>query len=157
MNKLYITARQSRFRRLLQDQGGWTFIETIIVIGIILILTSSVGFVGYKYLDKAKQVTARNQVDTFVIALNNYLFDAQEFPSEEQGLNALWTKPSFSPVPEGWDGPYLDKPVPDDPWGNEYEYQVPGPHGLPFGIISYGADGAKGGEGKNGDICSWEN
>lgn len=149
------------FRNLLkdifEDEGGWTFIETIIVIGIILILTSTVGFVGYKYLDKAKQVTARNQIDTFAIALNNYMFDAQDYPTEEQGLEALWEKPSLSPVPEDWDGPYIDKPVPDDPWGNAYEYQAPGPHGLPFGIISYGADGSKGGEGKNGDIASWEN
>ncbi|MBI9104828.1 MAG: type II secretion system major pseudopilin GspG [Spirochaetales bacterium] len=143
-----------RFNKL---NEGWTFIETLIVIAIVLILTSSVGFMSFRYIDKAKTVTGRSQIETFTLALNSYFFDTRSFPTASQGLAALWEEPRFSPIPEGWRGPYLDKPVPQDPWGNEYEYQVPGPHNLPFGIRSLGADGLQGGSGIMEDISSWEN
>ncbi|MFP4364407.1 MAG: type II secretion system major pseudopilin GspG [Spirochaetia bacterium] len=136
---------------------GFTFVETIIVIGIILILTSTVGVIAFRYLGRAKSVTARNNIQTYSLALNTYLLDTGMLPTEEQGLEALWERPVLEPVPENWQGPYVDRAVGPDPWGNEYEYTVPGPHGLPFGIQSYGADGLPGGEGENADIQSWQN
>jgi len=139
------------------NDGGWTFIETLIVIGIILILTATVGFMGFRYLDKAKTVSARSQIETFSLALEAYYLDCASYPSQDQGLSALWQKPSAEPVPPGWRGPYIGKPVPKDPWGNDYEYTVPGPNGPPFGIRSFGADGREGGEGNDQDQSSWEN
>jgi general secretion pathway protein G len=137
-------------------QGGWTFIETLIVIGIVLILTSSVGFMAVRYLGKARSVTARSQIETFSLALDAYFLDCGRYPSQEQGLASLWEKPNTEPVPARWNGPYINKGVPPDPWENEYEYTVPGPNNLPFGIRSLGADGRVGGEGEDADISSWE-
>lgn len=134
-------------------EGGWTFIETIIVIGIVLILTSSVGFMAFRYLDKAKTVTAKNDIQNFSLALSTYYLDCKSFPAEDQGLAALWEKPSSGA--DGWAGPYVTKKPGSDPWGNAYEYTVPGPNGLPFGIRSFGADGMEGGEGKDADVSSW--
>ena len=144
-------------RKIDKWEGGWTFVETLIVIAIVLILTSTVGFMAFRYIDQAKEVTAKTQIESFSLALNSYFFDNKQFPTEGQGLAALWTKSSMSPVPEDWNGPYLEKDVPLDPWENPFEYTVPGPNGLPFGIRSFGADGLEGGEGKNKDISSWEN
>jgi len=135
-------------------EGGWTFIETIIVIGIVLILTSSVGFMAFRYLDKAKVVTAKNDIENFSLALSTYYLDCKKFPTEEQGLVALMEKPSSDA--DGWEGPYVNKKPGNDPWGNPYEYLIPGPGGLPFGIRSFGADGMEGGEGNDGDVSSWE-
>lgn len=143
-------------RRREDDEAGWTFIETIIVIGIILILTSSVGFMAIRYLDKAKTATARSQIETYALALDAYYLDCGAYPNEQQGLQALWQKPGAAPVPEKWAGPYISKPVAADPWGNAYEYAVPGREGLPFTIRSLGADGLEGGSGNDADVNSWE-
>lgn len=139
-----------------RNMDGWTFIETIIVIAIIMILTSTVGFMSFKYVDKAKTATARTQIETLSLSLHSYFFDNGNFPSEEQNLDALWEQPTGFPAAPNWDGPYIEKKVKLDPWGNPYTYQNPGPNGLPFGIISYGADGSPGGENNNKDIFSWE-
>jgi general secretion pathway protein G len=135
---------------------GWTFIETLIVMAIVLILTAAVGFNAVKQLDKAKIVTAKSQIETFSLALDSYYMDNGTYPSQEQGLSALWEKPSSAPEPAEWNGPYLTKPVPRDPWGNEYLYTIPGSGGLPYGICSYGKDGTEGGENSNADITSWK-
>lgn len=135
-------------------QAGWTFIETIIVIGIVLILTSSVGFMAFRYLDKAKTVTAKSDIETYSLALSMYYLDCGQFPSEDQGILALYEKPSSDS--EGWNGPYVVKKPGQDPWGNDYEFTVPGPDNLPFGLRSFGADKMEGGEGDDKDISSWE-
>jgi general secretion pathway protein G len=138
-------------------EGGWTFVETIIVIAIILVLTATVGFVAYRSLGSARVAAARSQIDSLSTALTAYLADNLRYPTGDQGLKALREKPTLEPVPENWQGPYLERPVPDDPWGNQYEYVVPGPDGLPYGIRSFGADGLEGGSGQDADIVSWEN
>ena len=145
-------------RRAKQDddgEGGWTFIETLIVIGIVLILTSSVGFMAIRYLDKARIVAARSQLETYALTLDSYYLDCGAYPTKEQGLSALWEKPTLEPMPRAWGGPYVNKPIANDPWGRAYEYSAPGPSGLPFGLRSFGADGAEGGAGNNADIASW--
>lgn len=136
-------------------EGGWTFIETIVVIGIVLVLTSSVSFMAFRYLEKAKVVSARSQIETFALALDSYYLDCGRYPTAEQGLSSLWEKPAVEPVPSGWNGPYLNKRVPNDPWGGPFEYIVPGKSGLPFGLRSLGADGREGGEGNDADVQSW--
>ena len=140
----------------LSFDAGWTFMETLIVIAIVLILTSIVGFTGIQYLGRARQATARSQIDAFSLALQSYYIDNGRFPTEEQGLQALWERPTIEPLSPNWSGPYIHRRTPNDPWGNPYEYRVPGPHGLPFSIRSFGADGREGGEGNNADIVSWE-
>ncbi len=137
-------------------EAGWTFIETLVVIGIILILSASVGFTAFRYLDKAKVVAAKSQIETFALALDSYYLDCGRYPTAEQGLGALWERPSLAPVPSGWGGPYLSRKVPADPWGNAYEYSVPGKGGLPYGLRAFGADGREGGDGNDEDITSWD-
>lgn len=139
----------------LGEDEGWTFIETIIVIAIIMILTSSVGFVAYRYVEKAKTVAAKSQIETYALALDSYFVDCSRYPTQEQGLSALWEKPSTEPAPDSWDGPYISKPIQSDPWGKAYEYSAPGKGGLPFGIRSLGADGKEGGDGQDRDVASW--
>ena len=90
------------------------------------------------------------------MALHAYFIENDTYPTTEQGLQALWEKPVLSPLPANWNGPYLLNKVPKDPWGYEYSYAAPGVGGLAFGIRSYGADGAQGGEGRNQDITSWQ-
>ena len=130
--------------------------EVLIVIAIVLILTSGVGFMAFRYIGKSRLVAARSQVDTLALALDAYAFDCLCYPSTEQGLDALWARPDSEPVPAGWDGPYVTKKPVKDPWGHPYVYAAPGPSGLPFGIRSLGADGRDGGEGGDADVSSWE-
>ena len=138
------------------NQAGFTFIEIMVAMMILFILIGTAGFTYIRYVSKARVVAAKNQTQSFSIALNAYFLDCRRYPTTEQGLQALWEKPILEPVSKGWDGPYLNKRAPLDPWGKEYEYKVPGPHGLPFGIRSFGADGMEGGEGKDKDLCSWK-
>ena len=137
-------------------EGGWTFVESLIVIGIILILTSSVGFTAVKYLDRARVVTARGQIETFCLAMDAYFLDCGQYPDSAQGLHALWEKPYTGSVPSSWNGPYINKPIPLDPWGNEYEYILPGYRNTLYGIRSFGRDGREGGDGNDSDITSWD-
>ena len=135
---------------------GWTFIETIIGIAIVLLLSSGVGAVAIKNLDKASVTVAKSQIGDFKLALEMYRYDCNRYPTTEQGLDALWKKPHFSPVPLNWDGPYIDKNVPKDPWNSSYVYKAPGENGLPFTISSLGGDSLTGGTGKNRDIHSYD-
>jgi general secretion pathway protein G len=138
-------------------EAGWTFMETLIVIAIVLVLTSSVGFMAIQYLDKARIATARSQIDSFCVALESYYIDCGQYPDQDTGLAALWAKPDTGSGGGVWRGPYLYKSVPFDPWGRAYEYAVPGVNGLPFVIKSLGSDGREGGEGNAADIVSSEN
>jgi len=139
-----------------KKDSGFTLIEIMVAAMILLILISVAGFVVTRNIGKAKVISAKNQIQIFAMALNSYFLDCGTYPTTDQGLKALWEKPVLEPVPEDWEGPYLDKFVPDDPWDRAYEYTTPGPHGLPFGIRSFGADGLEGGEGSDRDITSWE-
>lgn len=141
--------------RLDDVDGGWTFLETIVVIAIILVLTATVGVSSSKILDRARVAATRNEEQLYMLALESYYVDCGTFPTTQQGLKALWEKPVFEPVPSLWNGPYLSHPVGNDPWGNPYEYRIPGPSGLPFGIRSLGSDHAVGGTGSAADIVSW--
>lgn len=136
------------------EKDGWTFVETLIVMAIVLVMTASVGFSSIKQLDKARVVTAKSQIDAFSIALESYYMDVGNYPSEQDGLNCLWDK-SFCNS-DKWNGPYVTKQIPKDPWGNDYVYLCPGRNGLPWTIVSYGKDSMEGGEGYDGDITSDE-
>jgi len=141
---------------VLKKDKGFTFIETIVTITIILILSAAVGFSAIKYVEKARIAACRNQIETFRLALQSYLLDCGQFPTEAQSLQALWEKPILSPIPSSWNGPYVDRQIPKDPWGNDFVYKNPGEKNLPFTITSYGADGKAGGEEANAEIHSWD-
>jgi general secretion pathway protein G len=142
-------------KRTGKNEDGWSFMETLIVIAVVLVLTAAVGFMAIGSLQKARRASAQSQIDSFCVALEAYFIDCGQYPTVEQGLSALRKKPSVEPVSDNWKGPYLYKAPPKDPWGNEYEYTVPGPDGNSYGIRSFGADGKEGGTDENADITSW--
>ena len=140
-----------------QDNRGFTLIELMVVIIILGILAM---YVGPKLMGKpgeAKQVKARMDISSLETALKMYKLDSGVYPGTEQGMQALVEKPETGVVPRKWKkGGYLEKSkVPKDPWGNDYIYLSPGLKG-DFDIISYGADGAPGGEDENQDVNNWE-
>ena len=134
------------------NDEGWTFMETLVVIAIVLILSSSVGYVAVRNVPRSRVAAATSQIDSFMAALESYYIDCGSYPTEDQGLPALWTRPENGSV--SWSGPYLLKKIPLDPWGNSYVYRVPGKNNFPYEILSYGEDGKEGGEGYSKDITS---
>ena len=145
------------WEHLNKKDEGVSFAETVVVLAIMLLLTATIGISAFKYVDKAKVVTARNQILAFRIALNNYYLDCGTYPSTEQGLKALWEKPVLYPVPNNWNGPYIENQIKNDPWGGEYNYknQEKQQGKIPFEIVSFGSDGKEGGTGNEEDIVSW--
>jgi len=141
---------------ILKSDKGFTFIETIVTIAVILILSAAVGFSAIRYIERARAAACRSQIETFRLALQSYYLDCGRYPTEAQGLQALWEKPIMAPVPSAWAGPYTNRRIPKDPWGGDYVYKNPGENNLPFTIASYGADGRAGGEGADADVFSWD-
>ncbi len=143
--------------QLLKNRKGFTLIEIMVVIVILALLAALVGPKLMGRTDDAKITDARVQIKNIETALKLYKLDTGNYPSTEQGLTALVTKPTVGVIPNGYkEGGYLEsKKVPKDPWGNDYLYISPGEHG-DYDLFSYGSDGAKGGEGKNVDITSWD-
>ncbi len=132
---------------------GFTLIELLIVMIILGLLASLVGPRLFQHVGQSKQKTARAQIELLGTALDAYRLDVGRYPSTEQGLDALRQKPSGV---ERWNGPYLPRDVPPDPWGNDYLYKSPGDQG-PYDLVSLGADGRAGGEDEDADVRSWEN
>ncbi len=137
----------------LTDDAGWTFLETIVVIAIILILTAGVGASAGKYVDRARVATARAQIAAFALALELYRLDVGRYPTESQGLDALWSAPYLEPLAPSWNGPYLARPIPRDPWGGLYRYAQPAPNGAPVGISAVAIQR----DGSSLRLSSWEN
>ena len=132
---------------------GFTLIELMVVLAIIGVLAALIVPNVIGRADDARVTAARTDVGNLMQALKLYKLDNQRFPSGEQGLKALVTKPGTEPVPGNWK-PYLDK-LPNDPWGRAYQYMNPGIKGE-VDVLSFGADGKTGGEGNNADIGSWQ-
>lgn len=137
-------------------EGGWTFVEAIIVIAIVALLTGTVAFTAIRYVERARRASAEIQIESIGLALHGYFLDTGTYPTESQGVSALWSRPVLSPVPETWSGPYVDRPVGPDPWGHPFVYREPGRGGLPFELFSYGADGLPGGAGGDADVAALE-
>jgi len=134
-------------------QRGFTLIELMVVLVIIGVLAALIVPNVLDRADDARATAAKTDVNNLMQALKLYRLDNQRYPSGEQGLGALMTKPASNPVPPNW-RPYLDK-LPTDPWGRPYQYLNPGVHGE-VDVLSLGADGQPGGEGNNADIGSWQ-
>lgn len=127
---------------------GFTLLELLVVIVIIGLLAAYVGPRYFAQLGKSERSTAKAQIESFGKALDTYRLDTGRYPSTEQGLAVLVNKPNDEPK---WNGPYLQKTVPMDPWGRAYIYRTPG-QGGDFDLLSMGKDGQIGGEGDNADV-----
>ena len=137
-------------------RDGFTLIELLVVIIVLGTLATLVAPNIFRHVGAARETTARAQVEMLGAALDAYRLDNGRYPTTEQGLGALWEKPTIDPPPN-WRAPYLRKPVPLDPWGHAYAYLSPGqvnPQG--YDLLSYGADGKPGGDGEDADIVSWK-
>jgi general secretion pathway protein G len=146
-----INLRLSRLR--LAANRGFTLIELMVVLVIIGLLAALIVPNVLDRADDARLTAARTDVSNVMQSLKLYRLDNQRYPTGEQGLQALVTKPTASPVPQNW-RPYLEK-LPQDPWGQPYKYLNPGLKGE-VDVFSLGADGKEGGEGKDADIGSWQ-
>ena len=132
---------------------GFSLIEIMVVIVIIGILASLIAPKILGRTDEARVTAAKSDIGTIMQSLKIYRLDNQRYPSNEQGLKALVTKPEVEPVPKNWKQ-YLEK-LPKDPWGNDYQYLSPGIHGE-IDVFSYGGDNAPGGADQDADIGSWQ-
>jgi general secretion pathway protein G len=144
--------RQARRRSARHGERGFTLVEILVVITIIGLIMGLVGPRVLNYLTESKAKAAKIQIESFSSALDLYFLDNGRYPSSSEGLGALVQRPGSTTT---WNGPYLKGSlVPNDPWGNAYQYRAPGQHGT-YDIVSFGADGQEGGTGSASDIVSW--
>lgn len=132
--------------------GGFTLIEMLVVLVIIGLLAGLVGPKLFTKVDSSKVQTAQTQVKMLKGSLETLRLDIGRFPAEAEGLALLNKSPADEKLRARWRGPYLDEELPADPWGNPYQYSVPGANGQPFALYSLGADGKRGGEGFDTDV-----
>jgi general secretion pathway protein G len=134
-----------------KHQAGFTLIELLIVMIILGLLAALVAPKMFQKVGTSKQKAAKAQIAMLGTALDAYRLDVGAYPTEQEGLEALRKNPGH----ETWDGPYLPKDIPLDPWGHQYVYHCPGQHG-DYDLYSLGGDGQEGGEGENADVVSWQ-
>jgi general secretion pathway protein G len=132
--------------------GGFTLLEMLVVLVIIGLLVGLVGPRLFTKVDQSKVATAQTQVKLLRGAVENIRLDIGRYPTADEGLSLLMKAPSDAALAARWRGPYLDDALPADPWGNPYQYAIPGAGDQPFALYSFGSDGKPGGEGDARDI-----
>jgi general secretion pathway protein G len=142
---------------MLKQEKGFTLIEILTVVVIIVILASALAPRFFGRTEDARVAAAKSDIATMELALDAYEADNGFYPTTEQGFDALLNAPTSPPVPLSWKGPYLKKRVGRDPWGNLYVYLCPGIYNTSgYDIYSYGRDGKEGGTGPDADITNWD-
>ncbi len=139
--------------RTRRRESGFTLIEMMVVMVIIGLLVALVGPNLIGQGEKAKVKAARAQIEMLGTSLDTFRLDVGRYPTTQEGLAALRQRPFGT---DRWDGPYLKKDIPRDPWDHPYNYRSPGEGGRPYDLLSYGADGGPGGDGDNRDITSYD-
>ena len=139
----------------MRSKRGFTLIELLAVMVILVILAGLAATRILPQTEKAKRDAARADIESnLALALDLYSLENGGYPTSEQGLEALRTKPTTAPIPEKWNGPYLKKGSPRDPWGHPYQYRFPGElNKEDYDLYSFGADGVEGG---GDDITNWQ-
>ncbi|MFP4329674.1 MAG: type II secretion system major pseudopilin GspG [Alkalispirochaetaceae bacterium] len=123
------------------DDSGWTFVETVVTLAIVLTLSSATGVTAYRYLESARVAKVMAELTAITVALDSYNLDCGSYPTTDQGLLALWEPPHLHPVPAGWRGPYLSTPLERDPWGRPYVYRRLQTGARPYELYSSGPPG----------------
>ncbi|MBS0579511.1 MAG: type II secretion system major pseudopilin GspG [Proteobacteria bacterium] len=144
--------RKWKTAQTVRGAAGFTLLELLVVMVIIGMLAAFVAPRYFSQVGKSRVKAARAQIDALDKAIEQFRLDTGRLPSSEEGLAALNTAPSGI---TGWEGPYLKKAVPPDPWGHPYVYAAPGGHDNDFDLQSYGRDGQSGGTGEDADIGNW--
>jgi general secretion pathway protein G len=134
--------------------SGFTLIEIMVVVVIIGLLAAVIVPTVVSKVDEAKVNKAKADIQSLETALTMYRLDNSKYPTSDQGLTALVTQPTDPSIKHWRPGGYLSR-VSKDPWGNDYQYVIPGSHGREYDLFSFGADGAPGGEGIDADIGNW--
>ena len=151
LGKIMSASQKTNAKRRNQE-AGFTLVELLVVMVILVLLASLVAPRVIGYLGSSKAKTAKVQIESLTTSLELFKLDTGRYPTSQEGLGALVKKPLNS---VNWNGPYLKKAkVPADPWGNDYRYKHPGEHG-DFDVYSLGADNQAGGEDENKDVTSW--
>ncbi len=142
----------------MRSRDGFTLVEILVVIIVIALLATLVAPNVFRHVGRAKDTTAKTQMEMLGAAVDAYRLDNDQYPTTEQGLAALNTRPAAPPAPRDWRGPYLKKHnVPLDPWGRPYIYRSPGtanPEG--YDLLTLGRDGREGGTGDDADLLGWK-
>ncbi len=133
-------------------QRGFTLLELLVVVAIIGLLAAYVGPRYFTQIGRSEQAVAKSQIEGFAKALHTYRIDIGQYPTTQEGLEALMRTPAESAAAAKWRGPYLEKAIPMDPWSKPYIYRSPGDQNQDFELLSYGKDGRSGGTGDAADI-----
>jgi general secretion pathway protein G len=140
-------------QRRTNPQRGFTLLELLVVLVVLGLLAGIVAPKYFSQLGRSEAKVARAQIEGLSKALDLYRLEVGHYPNSEQGLQALVVAPSGE---TRWTGPYLQKAVPQDPWGRPYIYRQPGENGGEYDLLSMGKDGQPGGDGENAEITSWQ-
>jgi general secretion pathway protein G len=145
------------WKKTLKREDGYTLIEILAVLTLLAFIITMVAPNIINSLQNGQIKAAKSQIGATENVLNSYYLDNSCYPTTEQGLKALIVKPATPPIPDNWNGPYLQKnKIPADPWGHELHYTAPGKHNPDsYDLFSYGKDDAEGGNGGNADIGNW--
>ena len=142
--------------RKLKRGGGFTLLELLVVMVILVMLAGVVTVMVVRRVEEAKHAKAVADVESIGNALDQFYLHNGRYPSAEEGLNALRVKPAGEDYPN-WDGPYIKKAVPNDPWGAAYVYKCPGEQNPDsYDLYSLGKDGGEGGTGSDADVTNWD-